>query len=233
MKKISVLYHSVGLWVVPMVLVCAFTAVTSFATSKYEYLPEALDFMIGLFHYASVYVLEISLFFCIGAFSYALYKKNAISAVCCAAIAFFHAGLLPMVTFLVRSFFIANISSAETMEEYWTMEVYTSMANFSRVMSFLVIAGIVALICGLTKYNAPFEKPYVIPKSQPAIASAAMCALYVIYSLILFVLDGEYDFAVIAYQVIFALAGYFAVILGSYAHHKILYQTDLDIVNKK
>ena len=233
MKKISVLYHSVGLWLVPMFLVCAFTAITSFATQKYEYLPEALNFMIELFYYASVYTLEISLFFCVGAFAYALYKKNVISAVCCAVISLFHAGLLPMMTFLVRSFFIANISSAETMEEYWTIEVYTSMANFYRVTVFLAVAGVVTLLCYLLKYNAPFTKPYIIPKSQPAIASAVMCALYVIYSFILFILDGEYDFASLAYQIIFSLIGYFIVLLGAYTHDKVLYKKDLDIIDKK
>ncbi len=236
LKKNSVLYHIFGLFLLPVLLVCVLTAIASFATANYEYLPDGLDALGDIFFYISTYALDFLIFFIIGAFCFALYERNALSAVICALISFFHAGLLPMLMFFVRSFFLSAYSSAAVMEEYWSYDVYSAMSNFTRVCLGMVIALAVMLIYVIRKNKSEFKKPYILPKSEPAMASLVIFAAYVIYSTLMFTLDGVYTaetFASLGLQVVFAVIGYFAVILGAYAQKCFCRKHNIDDLNKK
>ncbi len=236
LKKKSVLYHIFGLFLVPALFVCILTAIASFATANYEYLPDGLDALGNVFFYLSTYALDLLIFFAIGAFCFALYERNAVSAVICAVIAFLHAGLLPMLMFFVRSIFLSAYSSADVMEQYWEYDVYSAMSNFTRVFIGMIIAFSVMIIYIIRKNKSEFKKPYVVPKSEPAMVSLVICAAYIIYSSLMFTLDGIYTaetFASLGMQVLFAVVGYFAVILGSYAQKCFCTEPALDNLNKK
>ncbi|MBQ8403920.1 MAG: hypothetical protein IJX55_05800 [Clostridia bacterium] len=235
MKKNSVLYHIFGLFLLPTLLVCILTAIGSFATANYEYLPEGLDGLGNVFFYVSTYALDLLIFFIIGAFCFAVYERNVISAVICAVVALFHSGLLPMLMFFMRSLFLSAYSSADVMEQYWEYDVYSAMSNFTRVCVGIVIALAVMLIYIIRKNKNEFKKPYIVPKSEPAMASLVMCAGYIIYSSLIFTLDGVYTeetFASLGLQVAFAAIGYFVVILGAYAQKSFCAKSNMDNLNK-
>lgn len=221
MKKNSVLYHTLGLFAVPALFICILTAIASFATRKYEYLPEELDFLSTLFYYAAIYLLDFLIFYCIGAFCYSVHSRKVLPSALCALITLFHAGLLPIVMFFVRSVFLADVTNSTFMEGYWTEDVYTSMANFTKASVFLVIGGAVSLVLFLMKKETVFEKPYVSPKSEPAIASLTMSLAYLLFAMFSFTFGGEYDIPSLIFQLIFTAAGYFIIILGAYVQKKI------------
>ncbi len=235
MKKNSVLYHIFGLWLLPVIFVCVLTAIASFATANYEYLPAGLDALGNIFFYASTYALDLLIFFSIGAFCFALYERNVLSAIVSAVIAMLHAGLLPMLMFFVRSLFLSAYSSADVMEEYWTYDVYSAMSNFTRVFTGIIIALAVMLIYIVRKNKSEFKKPYVAPKSEPALVSLIMAAVNIIYSSLVFTLDGVYNGEAVLsllVQVAFAAVGYFTVILGAYAQKKFCTESNVEILSE-
>ncbi len=220
----------------PALLVCVLTAIASFATANYEYLPAGLDALGNIFFYASTYALDLLIFFSVGAFCYALYERNVLSAIVSAVIALLHAGLLPMLMFFVRSIFLSAYSSADVMEEYWTYDVYSAMSNFTRVFTGIIIALAVMLIYIVRKNKSEFKKPYVAPKSEPALVSLVIAAVNIIYSSLVFTLDGVYNeetvFSLLM-QAAFAIIGYFTVILGAYAQKKLCAEPDNEILGKR
>ena len=235
LKKNSVLYHIFGLFLVPALLVCAFTAVSSLGYANYEYLPSSFERIGDVFFYISTYAVEILLFFCVGAFCFALYERNALSAVLCAVISLFHAGLLPMCMFFMRSLFLSAYTSAAVMDEYWSYDVYSAMSNSTRVGVGLAIALVVALVFTLRKNSTEFKKPYITPKSEPAVAAIAFFAATVIFSTLVFTLGGMYshdEIIALITQIIFAAAGYFVVILGAYAQKCFGSKCVMDNLNK-
>lgn len=220
MKKRNILYHSVGLFALPVLIICVLTAISAFATRNYEYLPQELDFLSTLFFYAAAYLLDIVIFYCVGAFCYSACDKKAGYAAVCAVIALFHAGLLPMLMFFVRSIFLADITSSVIMEQYWTDDVYTSMANFVRTSAAVLIGFIVALIAFLRNKENGFKKPYIAPNNSTTGAILAISAVYLLYTTLNFTFSGDYDFISLIMQIAFGAAGYFVMTLGAYMQKK-------------
>ena len=219
MKKNSVLYHIFGLFLVPVLLVCAFTAVSSLGYANYEYLPSSFERIGDVFFYISSYAAEILLFLCLGAFCFALYERNAVSAVVTAVISLFHAGLLPMCMFFMRSLFLSAYTSAEVMDEYWSYDVYSAMSNVTRICAGIIIALAVMIIFMLRNNRTEFKKPYITPKSEPTVATLAFFAATVIFSTLTFTFGGTYshdEIIALIMQVIFAAVGYFLTVLGAY-----------------
>lgn len=221
LKKQTVLYHLVWLWLVPFLLITLFTSISSYATLMYEYLPKPLDVILQVtFFDAASYLLEFVLFFCVGGFCLAVYNKKVFSSVACAAIALLHAGLLPMILFFVRSLFLSAISTAEEMNEYWNYDVFTAQSNFSRVLSALAIACVVAIIFNLSGKKDRFAKPYITFRNEPAVAAFVMACILEIFSVISFFLLGDYDYIALAVQTLYAALGFFVIVLGAYSMKK-------------
>ena len=236
MKKNSVLYHIFGLFLVPVLLVCAFTAVSSLGYANYEYLPSSFERIGDVFFYISSYAVEILLFLCVGAFCFALYERNAVSAVVTAAISLFHAGLLPMCMFFMRSIFLSAYTSAEVMDEYWSYDVYSAMSNFTRVCAGIIIALAVMFVFMMSDKRVEFKKPYIAPKSEPAVSALAFFAATAIFSTLVFNLGGTYshdEIIALITQIIFAAVGYFLVILGAYTQKCFGSKSSIDDLNKK
>jgi hypothetical protein len=222
LKKNAVLYHLLGLFLAPIVLVCAFAAISAFATRKYEYMPGELDFIKDMFFYLASWLLDFSVFFCVGAFCYALYDRKVLSASVCAVITLFHAFLMPMIVFLVRSVFLADVCSSREMEQYWENDVLTSQANTATALTSMLVVLTVAVIYIVKRRRSAFEKPYVIPKSEPSVAALTVCAVYLIFTTFTFTFGGEYNFISLGMQILFIVIEYFVMILGAYCQKNAL-----------
>ena len=222
MKKNAVLYHLLGLFLAPILLVCAFAAISAFATRKYEYMPGELDFIKDTFFYLASWLLDFSVFFCVGAFAFAVYSRKISSALICAGITLFHAFLLPMIVFLVRSAFLADVCTSREMEEYWINDVYTSQANTATAFTAMLIVVCVSVIYIVKRRSDAFEKPYILPKSEPSVAVLAVSAVYLVFTTLSFTFEGEYDFGSLGMQILFIVIEYFVMILGAYCQKNAL-----------
>lgn len=233
MKKNAVLYHLLGLFLAPIILVCAFAAISAFATRKYEYMPGELDFIKDVFFYLASWLLDFSVFFCVGAFCCALYNRKAVSASVCAAITLFHAFALPMIVFLTRSVFLADVCSSREMEEYWENDVLTSQANTMTALTAMIIVLTVSVIYMVKRRRDPFEKPYVIPKSEPSVAALAVCVVYLLFTTLTFTFGGEYNFVSLGMQILFIVIEYFVMIMGAYCQKMLSKVPNLQVTCEK
>lgn len=216
MKKKTLIYYLWWLLAFPCIAVCLCTAIASFLTLNYEYLPKETDFLQELFYELGYSLLDISLCFCVGVFCYALYKRKALPALCAALISVFNAGIVPMLMFFVRSIFLASVSSSQIMEEYFSYDVFASEANLLRVLAWLVIALVVMAVFFFGNVKKPFAKPYFAPKSEPAISALVMAFAYLSFSVFAFALGGDYEVIPLIMQVLASVVSYFAVVLGAY-----------------
>lgn len=221
MKKNAVLYLLLGLFLAPLALVCAFAAVSAFATRKYEYMPQSLDFIKDMFFYLSAWLLDFSVFFCVGGFVYSVYRKSAVSSAICALITLFHAFLTPMAVFLIRSLFLADVCSSAEMEAYWTNDVITSQSNTITATAAILIALAAALVYAIRAKDDAFERPYVLPKSLPSAAALAFCAAYLLFAVLSFTLGGEYHVPSLLIQAAVIVIEYFVIVLGAYCGKRV------------
>lgn len=233
LKKNAVLYHLLGLFLAPILLVCAFAAISAFATRKYEYMPGELDFIKDTFFYLASWLLDFSVFFCVGAFAFAVYSRKTGSAFVCACMTLFHAFLLPMIVFLVRSVFLADVCTSREMEEYWTNDVYTSQANTATAFAAMIIVVLVSVIYIVKHKSSAFEKPYVLPKSEPSVAVLAVSAVYIVFTTLAFTFGGEYDLGSLGVQVLFIAIEYFVMIFGAYFQKNALNPAEKEAVCEK
>jgi hypothetical protein len=204
----------------PLIAVCLLTAVSSFLTLNYEYLPAETDFISVVLYEASYIALDIALGFALGAFCYAVYEKKAVFALVCALVTFFVAALAPMIMFFVRSMFLASTSDANIMEEYFTVDVYVSVSNIIKMLAAILIVLIVRAVFFFGKIEKPLARPRFAPKSEPAIAVFAITAANLIFTTVSFTFSEFYDFVSLAFQAASAVASYFIILLGVYFAHK-------------
>ena len=122
--------------------------------------------------------------------------------------------------FFVRSIFLASVSSAEIMEEYFTTDVYSSVANLVKMLASLVIALVVRAVFFFGKVEKPLCRPRFAPKSEPAICALVLTVANLLFITLSFTFAEEYDFVSLAIQVAFAVAAYFVTILGVYMAQK-------------
>ena len=216
MKKKLIIYYLWWLLAFPCIAVCLCTAISSFLTLNYEYLPKETDFLNNLFYELSYTLLDVTLCFCIGVFCYALYKRKALQALCAALISLFSAGVVPMIMFFVRSVFLASVSGSQIMEEYFSYDVYASEANILRTLAALLIALIVMSVFFFGNVKKPFAKPYIAPKSEPAVSALVMSIAYLSFSVFAFALGGDYDVIPLIMQIVASAASYFIIIYGAY-----------------
>ena len=220
MNKKTVFYNLWWLMAFPALAVCLLAAVASFLTLNYEYLPAETDFLAVLFYELSYIVLDMSLCVNIGAFCYALYKRKALPALITAAVTLLNAGIVPMAVFFVRSIFLASTSSAGIMEQYFSVDVYVSVANLLKMAAFVLIALVVMAVYFFGKIEKPIAKPRFAPKSEPTVSALTMTVVYLIYSTLVFTFSGEYDFISLGMQIIFSVISYFVTVVGIYAAQK-------------
>lgn len=218
-KKIA-FYNLWWLLALPVLVVCLFTAVTSFLTLNYEYLPAETDFLAVLFYDLSYVALDAALCLCLGAFCYALYERKALAALVTALVTLFNAGLVPMIMFFVRSFFIASGSSSQIMEEYFSVDVYSAVANTLKMLAGILLALVVMAVYFFGKIEKPIVKPYLAPKSEPAVSALVLVLANVVFITLSFTFGEEYDFGALALQLVFAVASYFLMMLGVYSAQK-------------
>ncbi len=204
----------------PLLAVCLLTAVSSFLTLNYEYLPAETDFLSVFIYEASYIVLDIALCFALGAFCYAAYEKKAIFALVSALVTFFVAALAPMIMFFVRSMFLASTSDANIMEEYFSVDVYASLSNIIKMLAAILIVLIVRAVFFFGKIEKPLARPRFAPKSEPVIAVLTITVANLIFITISFTFSEFYDFISLAMQVAFAVISYFIITLGVYFAHK-------------
>lgn len=224
MKKRAVLFNIFGLFLCPFLLVLIFTAISSLASMYYEYLPSWLDFMIVFFYDLASSVLQISIFFAIGAFAISLSEKKFLHAVIAVIIALFHAGLAPILQFFVRSLFLASITDAYIMQEYWTSDVVASMSGLLKTFIALIVCILTFLFFKLTKRDDDFSRPYIKPKSSVSVSALIIGMALIISSITLFLTDGEYiaeNIFSLIIEIIINIATYFSVILGGYAEKRL------------
>jgi hypothetical protein len=144
-KKIT-FYNLWWLLAFSSLAVSLLTAVSSFLTLNYEYLPPETDFLAGLLYELAYIALDISLCFCLGAFCYALYERKALPALITALITLFNAGIVPMIMFFVRSVFLASVSSQSIMEQYFSYDVFASEANLLKMLAAILLSLIVMAV---------------------------------------------------------------------------------------
>lgn len=214
-KKI-VFYNLWWLLALPTLVVCLCTAITSFLTLNYEYLPKETDFLSGIFYDLADAALSVGLGLCLGALCYALYKRKTLFALLTAFITLAEAALLPMAMFFVRSVFLASVTPAGIMEEYFSADVYLSLANLMKMLAGIIIALIVTAVFFFGKIEKPFGKPYLVPKSEPAVCALIMTLANLVFITVMFTFAEEYDFLSLAFQVVYAVIAYFVIVLGVY-----------------
>lgn len=220
MNKKIVVYNLWWLLALPVLVVCLFTAITSFLTLNYEYLPAETDFLGALFYDLTDVALNVALGFCLGAFCYALYKRRALFALVSALVTVFNAAFVPMVMFFVRAVFLASVTHTEIMEEYFSADVYLAVANLLKMLAGMLIVLIVSAVFFFGKIEKPFAKPFFAPKSEPAVCILAVSAANVIFVTLSFTFGMEYDFVALAFQLASAVISYFVMMLGVYTAHK-------------
>lgn len=226
MKKSAVLFNVLGVFLFPFIIVLAFTSVSSLATLYYEFLPSWLDFAIKFFYDLASYTLDLSVFFALGAFCYAVTQKNILSALLAAAAGLINAGILPIVQFFVRSLFFASSTDAYIMQEYWTNDVMTSMSS-------LLKFGIGALICiaawlffKIARRADNFSRPYVKPNSVVSVSALIISAALTISALTIFATGGEYspqNIIYLIFGIVFNAVVYFAFVFGGYMEKRSFY----------
>ena len=212
-KKIT-FYNLWWLFAFPTLITCLLTAVSSFLTLNYEYLPAEIDFLSGFLYELSYIALDVALGFCLGAFCYALYARKALPALVTALVTLFNAGIMPMIMFFVRSVFLASTSSSEIMERYFSYDVFASEANILKMASALVISLAVMAVYFFCKIKKPIAKPYFLPKSEPAFCALLLSFFYLVYSTVMFVLGEDYDFIPLIMQTAYAVLSYFVIVWG-------------------
>ena len=220
MNKKFANYNLLWMLAVPTLAVCLFTAITSFLTLNYEYLPAETDFLAWVFYDLSYISLDAALCLCLGAFCYAIYEKKPLSALVSALVLLLLAGLVPMIMFFVRSIFLASVSSSEIMEEYFTTDVYSSVANLIKMIAAVIVALVVRAVFFFGKIEKPLCRPRFAPKSEPAICALTLTVVNLVFITLSFTFAEEYDFGALALQVLFAVAAYFVMLLGVYMVQK-------------
>lgn len=220
MNKKIVVYNLWWLLALPLLVVCLLTAITSFLTLNYEYLPAETDFLSGFFYDLADAALSASLGLCLGAFCYALYKRRALFALISALVTLFNAALVPMIMFFVRSVFLASVTHTEIMEEYFSADVYLAVANLLKMLAGMVIALIVAAVFFFGKIEKPFVKPYFAPKSEPAISVLVITIANLLFITFSFTFGGEYEFIPLLFQAVSAVVSYFVMVLGIFLSQK-------------
>lgn len=210
---------SLNLWwlcILPAIVTCVFTAAASFLTLNYEYLPPETDFLAGLFYDASYIALDAALCLCLGAFCYAVYKKNILSSVFTAFVIIFDSVLVPMIMFFVRSIFLASVSSSDIMEEYFSVDVYVAVANILKMSAAILIILIVRASLFFAKKEKPLARPALAPKSEPMLCALVMTLANLAFTTLSFTFSEDYDFISLGMQVAFTVASYFIIALGVY-----------------
>lgn len=220
MNKKTVFYMLWWLFALPTLVTCLCTAITSFLTLNYEYLPAETDFLSGIFYDLADASLSIGLGLCLGALCYALYKRKTLFALVTALITVAEAALVPMIMFFVRSVFLASVTPVGLMEEYFSADVYLSLANLMKMLAGVIIALVVTAVFFFGKIEKPFGKPYIAPKSEPAICALIMTLVNLVFITLTFTFAEEYDFLSLAFQVIYAVIAYFVIVLGVYLAQK-------------
>lgn len=200
----------------PALAACLLTAIASFLTLNYEYLPTETDFLSGVFYDASFIALDAALCVCLGAFCYAVYKKNALASLMTALVTFFDGVLLPMLMFFVRSIFLAAVSGSQIMEEYFSVDVYVAVANALKMLAAVVIVLAVRLVFFFFKKEMPLARPIFAPKSEPVFCALLMTVANLVFITLSFTFSEDYDFISLAVQVAFAIISYFIIALGTY-----------------
>ncbi len=216
MNKKIVSFNLRWLLGLPLLAACLLTAAASFLTLNYEYLPAETDFLSWVLYDASYIVLDAALCLCLGAFCYAVYKKNALSALISALVTLVNAGLVPMVMFFVRSIFLASTSNSEIMEEYFSVDVYVSISNVLKMAVAIILVLIVRAVFFLIKKERPLARPLFAPKSEPLFSALVLTAANLIFITLSFTFSEDYDFISLAIQVVFAVASYFVIGAGTY-----------------
>lgn len=220
MKKNAVLYHVLGPFLCPLFFICMFTLISSLATANYEYLPKWLDGMSVFFYELAAYALDFTVFFLLGSFAFAVSQKKIFHSVFTGIAALFHAWLLPMIQFFIRSLVLTSSTEAEIMEEYWTVDVVTSMANTLKVFVGLLICVATFVFFNLTKRTSRFARPYIAPFGVPAVSGIIMSGALIVFAMLSFAFGGAYDSEVVIallVEILISLAGYFVIILGAYS----------------
>lgn len=204
----------------PALAVCLLTAIASFLTLNYEYLPAETDFLAGVFYDASYIVLDAAICICIGAFCWAVYTKNALSSLITGVLAFICGSLMPMLMFFVRSIFLAAVSSADIMEEYFSVDVYVAVANTLKLLTAVIIVLAVRAALFFGKKEMPLSRPILSPKSEPLLCALIMTAANLLFITVSFTFSEEYDFISLGIQAAFAVISYFIIALGVYLAKK-------------
>ncbi|MGN1095989.1 MAG: hypothetical protein ACI4QR_06335 [Eubacteriales bacterium] len=219
MKKRSVLLNLLVFLICPLLLILIFTAISSLATRWYEYIPSALDGMIIFFSELAAYMLDITLFAILGAFLISVTQKRIGIAVLTGIIAVFQAGVLPILMYLVRSLFLFSVSDISVMAEYLTMDIITAESSLIKVLIGFIVCAAGLIFFKLTKRDAGFVRPYIVPGNISSVCAMIISASLVLSSIMMFVINGEYSIVSVVSLLIGIFVDiviYFAFILGSY-----------------
>ena len=220
LNKKTVFYNLWWLLAFPALIACLFTALYGFMTLNYEYLPAEIDFLSRIFDDLSYITLDVALCFCLGSFCYACHKRKALPALISFLVSFVGLGTVPMLMFFVRSVFVASISDSQTMSEYFSRDVYTSLSGVIRTVAGMLLVLAVTAVFFFGKMEKPFAKPYLAPKSEPSLMAFVMTAANLLFITFSFTFGEDYDFVSLAFQVVFAVASYFVMIFGVYMAQK-------------
>ncbi len=195
-----------------------FTVISSVATVNYEYLPAWLDGVSVFFYNLAAYAGEFAMFFAVGGFAFALSQKKAAPAVACGVIAAFHAFLLPLMQFFVRSVFIIPISTEAILAEYLYEDFMTAATASIKAVVSLAVCALTFAFFKLTKRESRFARPYIAPFSVPSVAALIIGGALAFFDIVTFTFGGFYegeDFAALAVKLAVALVTYIFIILGA------------------
>ncbi len=219
MKKNAVLYHVFGSFLCPLFFISMFTLISALATSNYEYLPEWLDGMSVFFFDLASYVLDAVLFFMLGAFAFAISKKNVALSVVTAIITLFHAFALPLFQFVVRAAVLASTTDADILSQYLDFDLLTALSNGTKALIGLLICLATFAFFSATKRELDFNKPYIKLSNVPAVSAFIASAALIVFTTLSFVLSENYvasAWLMLAKEILFSAACYFIFILGAF-----------------
>lgn len=220
MNKKAVLYHIFGLFLCPVFFVSMFTIIFSVATLNYEYLPAWLDGMSVFFYNLSAYAVDLAMFFAVGGFAFALSEKKVLPAVLCGVTAAFHAFVLPIIQFFVRSVFFVSIATADIMKEYLFQDFITAQAASAKAAIALIVCALTFVFFKVTKRESRFVRPYIAPFSVPSVAALIVGGALALFALVNFTFGGEYsgaDFLALVVELAITAVNYIFIILGARA----------------
>ncbi len=220
MKKNSVLYHILGLFLFPVFCTSMFSVVYSVATLNYEYLPDWMDGLSVFFYNLSAYCCDFAMFFAIGGFAYAISEKKTVPSVLCAVTAIFHGFLLPLLQFFVRAIFLVSAATEAIMQEYWLSDVIMSMSSTVKAVIALIVCVLTFAFFKITKRESRFGRPYIAPFSIPSVAAIIITGALIVFALFNFALGGEYGAAMVRaliVEIVMTLVNYAFIFFGARA----------------